>query len=425
MKPPIARSGPTGPVAVLFAAGAAACGAGLASPALAGPRRAGPAVTVVEVPAKRWAKTERLEVDHPLLGQERFIPLVEHQDEEIVEAFGGDRSPPSSHVLLHYAHGWEQGTDPVPVLLVHGAGVTANHCWADHPIEQPYEGLAARLVRSGRKAFALTFAHPHGCNLKQAEALAAVIARVLEVTGAPRLDLVAWSKGGVSTRVYLSDAGPDGSTRYRGDVRRYVMLGTPNGGIDLSFAYPNLNYWILEHRTPAPLSFLRCMYYGLWKDTSEQSIYGQSAFPGQAQMVARWDQRYGRTRAKGQLDVDATYDGTKGTVTESLGIARAIDDGGRLIERLERRGLDPSLEVSILAGTHFWIMNMVGERRGPSDGLILVGTVHHTDGLLRRGARLLRRDLRAVNHFQLAYEPRANDWVVEALSEPSPPARGK
>ena len=47
------------------------------------------------------------------------------------------------------------------------------------------------------------------------------------------------------------------ATRYREDVRRYVMLGTPNGGIDVSFAYPNLNYYILLNKTPAPLSWTK------------------------------------------------------------------------------------------------------------------------------------------------------------------------
>ena len=72
-------------------------------------------LTVTEHPEERWAKTERLEVDHPLLGQERFIPLVEHKLPEVVAAFGGDASPSSKLVLLHYAKGWESGTNPVPV----------------------------------------------------------------------------------------------------------------------------------------------------------------------------------------------------------------------------------------------------------------------------------------------------------------------
>lgn len=392
----------------------------LAAPAPAGPRRAPrqgdrAETKVVVVDAARWDRIERLEIDDPRLIQERWIPMLEHHDPEIVAGFDGNEAPPSSHVLLHVAKGAEAAPHPVPVLLIHGAGVNANHCWADRPVEQPYEGLAARLVRAGRKAFALTYAHPHGDNLLQAEALTHVIDRVRELTGAEQVDLVAWSKGGMSARLYLSDAGFDGSTRYRGDVRRYVMLGTPNGGIDVSFAYPNLNYWILEHKTPAPLSWTRCLYRGTWIDTPERSLYGVGAFPGQAQMVARWDHRYGRTRSAGQYDVDATYDGTRGLVSVSLGIDRAIADGGDLIARLRKKPIHPDVGLCALAGTHVWISGEVGERRGPSDGLVLVASVMDLEPMTRRGAKVLKKDLRALNHLQLAYDPRANDWVVDAL----------
>jgi triacylglycerol lipase len=229
----------------------------------------------------------------------------------------------------------------------------------------------------------------------------------------------------MSTRIYLSDAGADSSTRYRGDVRRYVMMGTPNGGIDISFAYPNLNYWILENETPAPLSWTRFLYRGSWTERPGQTIYAGGAFPGQPQMVARWDQRYGRTRAEGQFDVDATYDGTKGTVSVSHGIDRAIADGGDFMARLRKKAIAPDVELCVLAGTSPWIMNLVGERRGPSDGLILVASVFDTEPMLKRGAKLLRKDLRAFNHFQLAYDPRANDWVLAALSDEAPPAGPK
>jgi hypothetical protein len=372
------------------------------------PRRAKPCET------ERWAKLELLEDADEHMVQEPFTDLVAHTDPELVAAFGS-KTPPSSQFLLHYAPGWDAPQASTPVLLVHGAGLTSNHCFTDHPIEQPYEGLANRLARAGRATFAITFAHPHGDNFLQAEAVADAIARIKLVTGAKTVDLVAHSKGGMSTRIYLSDAGPDWATAYRGDVRRYVMLGTPNGGIDVSFAYPNLNYWILENTSPAPLSWTRCLYYGVWKDFDTQTIYGDGWFPGQAQMVARWDARYGRTTAKGQFDVDATYEGGRGTVSVSRGIDAAIRDGGHLIEKLQRKGVHPDVELAILAGTSPWIMHMVGERRAPSDGLLLVASAFSTDGLTRRGATLIRKDLRHLNHLQLVYDPRANEWVLEVL----------
>lgn len=382
------------------------------------PALGGEKIEPVECHTERWAKLERLEhPDQTHMVQEKFLPLIEHHDPEIKNAFGrGD--PPSSQVLLHYAAGWDQATNPVPVLLVHGAGLTANHCYADHPIEQPGEGLAACLARSGRAVFALTFAHPHGDNYLQAEALALALARVKEVTGKKQVDLVAHSKGGMASRIYLSDAGPEWATRYRGDVRRYVMLGTPNGGIDVSFAYPNLNYWILEKHSPAPLSWLDGVYYGVRKDFTAQSIYKVGgAFPGQSQMLRRWDGRYGKTPSKGQFDVETTYEGGKGLVSTSLGIDVAIEEGGRVIERLARKGIAPGVQLCVLAGTQPWVVGLVGERRGPSDGLLLVASVRDLAPLTQRGAKVIKNDLRMWNHLALVYEPAANDWVVEALDQ--------
>ncbi len=366
----------------------------------------------------RWARLERLEDPHPEMARpERHNQWTRHTEPEVVAAFGS-ATPPPSQVLLHYAAGWDAATVGLPVVLVHGAGLTANHSWADAPIEQPYEGLAARLARAGRAVFAVTFAHSHGDNFRQAEALADAIARVRHVTGAEQVDLVAHSKGGMAARIYLSDAGPAWSTKFRKDVRRYVMLGTPNGGIDVSFAYPNLNYWILENHSSAPLSWTKALYYGRWVELEERAIYGpNSCYLGQLQMVARFDQRYGRTRAAGQLDVAATYDGGRGTVSVGFGIERAIADGGRTIERLEQKGVHPSVELAVLAGTSPWTMNLIGERRGPNDGLLLVASALHTAPLVQRGAKLLRADLRHLNHLQLVYDPRANDWVEEVLAQ--------
>ena len=379
---------------------------------------AGEAIAPVESPTQRWSKLERLQhPDAARMVQEKFLPLIEHHDPEALAAFGR-ADPPSSMVLLHMAQGWAMRSEHPPVVLVHGAGLGANHCWADRPFEQPFEGLAARLARAGRQVFAVTFAHPHGDNYLQAEALALAIARVRELTGARQVDLVAHSKGGMAARIYLSDAGPEWATRYRGDVRRYVMLGTPNGGIDVSFAYPNLNYWILENKSPAPLSWLDGLYYGVKKDMTAQSLYkAGGAFPGQSQMLRRWADRYGKTTSKGQFDVETSYEGGKGLVSTSLGIDAAIEEGGRTLERLGKKGIASGVQLALLAGTNPWMMGLVGERRGPSDGLLLVASARETAPLTQRGAKLIRSDLRYWNHLQLCYDPAANDWVLEALEQ--------
>lgn len=394
----------------------ALCSLALASPALA-TEKFDPS-QAEERPTARWDRLELLEDAHEQLKAECSIPLVEHHDPEVRAAFKSG-APSARFVLLHYAKGWKEAKPELPpVILIHGAGMSSNHCYADHPIEQPYEGLAARLTRSGRAVFALTFSHVHGDNYLQAEQLANVIARVRQVTKAPKVDLVAHSKGGMSARIYLSSAGPKWTTKFRKDVRRYVMLGTPNGGIDVSFAYPNLNYWILEHKSPAPLSWTGGYYYGKWIDWTQEHIYGpQTPFPGQPQMVARFDARYGKTTAAGQFDVETTYEGGRGQVSVSLGIDRVIKDGGDCIATLRKKPIHKSVELAVLAGTNPWIMGLVGERRAPSDGLLLVASALETEPMTKGGARLIRRSLRRFNHLQLVYDPRANDWVAETLAQ--------
>jgi len=361
---------------------------------------------------RRWARLERLTDPDPRMEGDRHSAWTRHTDPEVVAAFG-DAAPPSTTFLLHYAAGWDAPRRATPVLLVHGAGLSANHCFADRPIEQPHPGLAAHLARAGRAVFAVTFAHGHGDNFRQAEAVADAIARVRRVTGAKQVDLVAHSKGGMACRIYLSDAGPAWATRYRGDVRRYVMLGAPNGGIDVGFAYPNLNYWILENRSSAPLTWTEGLYYGRWVEFGERALTS-GCYPGQLQMLAR--QGVGTTAARGQLDVATTYEGGRGQVSVAIGIDRAIEAGGDVMARLARKGIDPRVELAVLAGLSPWTLGLVGERRGPSDGLLLVSSALATEALTRRGARLLRADLRAFNHLQLVYDPRANAWVEEALA---------
>ncbi len=368
------------------------------------------------VPSARWERTERLVDPDPHMIAERFIPLVEHKLPEIVAAFAGDPSPPSSTFLLHYTRGWDRPTNGVPVLLIPGAGVTANHCYADHPFEQPYPGLAAHLAATGRAVFAITFAHTHGDNVLQAEAVADAIARIKHVTGAALVDLVAHSKGGMAARIYLSDAGLAWTTRYRGDVRRYVMLGTPNGGLDFPFAYPNLTYSILAKSTPAPLVWTQGLYWGRWVRWRERTLYAGGAFPGQSQMLRRWDARYGRTGALGQADPVTTYEGGRGLVSVSLGIDQAIQDGGDFMRRLRAKPVASGVELAVLAGSRNVIMNQVGERRGPSDGLLFVASALDVAPMLRGGARLVRLDLLELNHLELVYAPAANVWVVDALA---------
>jgi hypothetical protein len=104
-------------------------------------------------------------------------------------------------------------------------------------------------------------------------------------------------------------------------------------------------------------------------------------------------------------------------VSVSLGIDRAIKDGGDMIAELERTGVAKSVEVALLAGTKPQVLEFVGERRGPSDGLVLVRSALSIEGIPRAGAKVLRRDTLRLSHIELAYAEPAIAWIEGALGD--------
>jgi hypothetical protein len=132
-------------------------------------------------------------------------------------------------------------------------------------------------------------------------------------------------------------------------------------------------------------------------------------------MLKRWDGVYGLYESAEQFDVKTTYEGGKGKVSHSLGIDKAIKQGGDLVAKLEKTGVDRRIQVVLLAGSKNAIMGFTGERRGPSDGLLLVRSALATDGITRAGAKVLRRDVLNLSHIELVYAEPALKWVEEAL----------
>lgn len=368
-----------------------------------------------------WERVELHEDKNPMFVKEPFVEAARRVLPEIQDAFDGDQEPHSGRFLLHAARGWDRTDDRnPPILLVHGAVVDASRSWGAGGFKgRAGKGMAHALADAGRRVFAITFAHPHGDNFLQCEQVANAIARVKTLTGARAVDLVGHSKGGLVARLYCTSVRRPGMTAYRGDVRRLALVGTPNDGIDVAFAYPNLNYWIIMNKASAPLTFTDALVYGVWQDLKKQSLYappeGGGCFPGQAQMIKRWDGVYGLFDDPSQFDVETTYKGGHGTVSNSLGIDRAIKDGGDLIAKLEKAGVDPKIEVVLLAGSKPNLLGFVGERRGPSDGLCLVRSALTTDGITRAGAKVLRRDVLFLSHIELVYAEPAVKWLEEAL----------
>jgi triacylglycerol esterase/lipase EstA (alpha/beta hydrolase family) len=89
--------------------------------------------------------------------------------------------------------------------------------------------LAAALRDEGRDATVVTLAGDGTGDLReQAQVLDDAAAAALDRTGAPTLDLVGYSAGGVTVRLWLTEF--DGAPL----TRRVVTLGSPHHGTDLA-----------------------------------------------------------------------------------------------------------------------------------------------------------------------------------------------
>lgn len=356
-----------------------------------------------------WERVELQQVEKLEGQQELFCPQNEHQDLDIIACFQ-TATPASKYYLLHYAPGWDSNRHQNPILLVPGAGLDANSFTDLYAMG--YDGLQQQLLALGYRVFAITFSHTHGDNFIQAEQIAAAISRICSVTGKDQIDLVAYSKGGSAARIYLSGLS---DTPYRGDIRRYIMLGTPNQGVDFPFRNPLFNYVIYISGSNGVLAWDKILSFGTMVEVSQRSIYRDGAFPGQCQLLYRWDDTYELDML--QQDWWTTYYGGSGLISHSRGIDQAIADGGNLVERLDAVGLEPGIDFYVLAGDNNVFNAFPGDESGPGDGLVFLESVLYTDGLARRGATLRTKDILPVNHLEFLYSRPVARWVGSKLGE--------
>ena len=320
-----------------------------------------------------WSRIERYaDPDRTLFVKEAFNDALTWTDADyapwIATCFGSG-TPHSSAFLLH-AGPRADVAEGTPILFVPGAGDNGS---------RGFVTMATRMDNAYRPVFALTFAHPHGDVLRQAEIVADAIAVITARTGAAQVDVVAHSKGGAAVAAYLShtpgaDWGrPDYeavATPYRGDVRRAVFIASPLGGIDTAYRWPNGNLFSLDADAAlAPTSWSAYYPSGsavFWDETDliDQDFLASGAdyFPGQRQLLARqtaplpgtqtWLDGYAL-----QLDWYTTYEGGLGFVSDSAGIDDAIAEGGDFLSRLAAQGVDPQVAIYLLAGSNPLMVN--------------------------------------------------------------------
>jgi triacylglycerol lipase len=363
----------------------------------------------------RWEWIELLRDSHPHMAQQSFHARGLHRSRDIVESFGID-APPSSDALLHYA-----GDPPlrsewqaVPILLVHGANANADF-WLDPMGNGSGRSLPQFLRSQGFQVYAVTFAHSQDDNYLWAQQVANAVRRIRQITGSSKVDLLGHSKGGVPVRCYASDFREPWMTPYQGDVRRLILMAAPNGGIDFSFRHPVSNYALHEggssHLLNAPMSWDGIIRYGIMQDCRAMGPGkdGPDYWPGQRQLLARWDDRYPLPIL--DLDVKSTYEGGRGLVSESRGIDHFIEEGGDFMRKLDCTPIDSNVEVIVLAGNKPDIPGILNENTGPSDGLLFVESAL----AVPEGTQVVAQDVMPFNHMNIISSERPQSWLNGVL----------
>lgn len=445
-----------------------------------------------------WSAVERLEdPDRVLFTYEDFNAGLAWPEDApyapwIADCFGTP-TPGSHAALLHVgpAFSFSSGT---PVLFVPGAGDNAS---------RGFITMATRMNNAFRPVFALTFAHPHGDVFQQAEQVANAIARVKALTGASEVDVVSHSKGGIASAVYMSNLAETDwgradydavGTQYRGDVRKAVFIAVPLGGVDTVYRWSSGNYAALDADTAiSPSSWETYYPYttsapAYSTDLSAQDHFAADGdlFPGQRQLLRRWDHVYdlpGESAWLGayalQQDWYTTYEGGFGFYSYSSGIDDAIAAGDGVLDSLEATGVHPDIELYLLAGTNTLMPNgtedylagmfdqafvdmategldgwadlvadlvgntwvdegvtedevrglvqgnlVMGEVSGPSDGLVFVESALQEATLTGRGAVVVDATTRDLSHLDLLYASPITGQLLIDLGEANPEADG-
>jgi hypothetical protein len=370
-----------------------------------------------------WARVERWADPNPNLVKEDYLPDGRANQDGQRLSFFGELQPASNKFLVYYAPGWDTNPIETPILLVHGANDSADRAWAN-PGELgpfgcgaavcPQSGLMQYLSQRGYKVFAIGFPHKQGDNFYQAELIHDAIEVVKARTGAREVDLMGWSKGAFPARMYVAGLRQPWGTPYQGDVRKLMLIGGPNGGMDYLFRHGysavtecgNMN-------APSPHTGILC--YGFWRDQPELSLEPTAEgdfFPGQRQMLARFDDRYPVAASSFDQDWFTTYYGGLGFVSEGNGIQSAIDKGS-LVKALQDTPVPAEVQTYLLCGYLNDIVFIHAEHTGPSDGMLFLDSCTDPTGIENN----TDTGLLPMNHMKLGWDGVAVEQLQSWLEQ--------
>jgi hypothetical protein len=377
--------------------------------------------------ANGWAKVERYLDTRSGFVQEDYPPDGRgDQDGQRLTFFDDNPKPFSGRFLLYYGPEWDTGTKTTPVLLVHGANDNPDRAWANPgesggfgcgAVSCPDTAMMQYLSDRGHRVFAIGFAHKQGDNFMQAQQVGDAVAIIIEQLGVSAVDLVGWSKGELAARMYVSSVQPSWGRPYAGDVRRLITLGGPHGGYDYPFAHGwahDLSVWpecggIVN--SPLPHDHMTCYaQYTYHPEFSFVPTDGYDCYPGQRQMLARFDHTYGVDEA--EQDWYTTYHGGQGFYTSGSGIQAAID-AGSLIRRIQQAGVPASVPTYLLDGNTPDIVGVFNENRGPSDGVVFTSSALDTAGIATVADTAI---VAGANHLALGWYPAVESQVEHWLN---------
>ena len=368
-----------------------------------------------------WTKVERWSDSDPNWPAEYYLPDGRMNQTGQRATFFGTGTPAGSSFLMYYAPGWNTGSKTTPVLLVPGAADNVDREYADPDANGagtcgvstcPSTGLMQYLSGDGYRVFAVQFANTQGDNYEQAQTISDAIQVIKSDLGVTKVDVVAWSKGATPARMYPAGVKPSWGRAYQGDVRKLILLGGANEGLDYSFAHGDpgniLVYPECGGSLNGPSATINYTCYGVLYQHPELSIYsvsGYDTYRGQRQMLYRWDGTYGIDQST--TDWYTVYNGGQGYYSYGYGIQYAINQGS-IISTIRAATVPTAVSTYLLCGGNANMYGFYNENRGPSDGLVFERSCQSTTGFGTVSANTL---LTGDNHLQLGWESTAESTI--------------
>lgn len=391
-----------------------------------------------EKPENDWSKVERIYDSDTGFSATDWPGSDTRMDQtgQRKTFFNNVARPASGRFLLYYGKNWSTNTKTTPVLLIPGAFSEPDGSWANPAASKlgcgveakscPSTGMMQALATSKYKTFAIGFNNSAGNNYNWAEIIYDAIQRIKKVTGAEKVDIVAWSKGTVASRMYVSSMKESWGTSYAGDVRKMVLVGGMGGGWDWGFRHGRESSYLVYPECSGgafqPLG--ASAHTGLWCGGFtnavhfELSMYQTLAgdpFVGIRQMLRKLVSKHPLHTS--DLDYLSTYYGGWGYLngSYSFGIDYALAQSpGSVIDGLRNTYTVPNtISTYLLCGTANDIPAPWHNEVSTSDGTVFTDSCNDETGIgkVPAGGKV---EL-ARNHLELVWDSAAVSQIESWL----------